>query len=941
MRIGCPCTVFVFLGMIAACFYSSNLAAFQWAIDKGGAYDLTPQTTYLEDSSNQIDSKTITELLDQFRPVDSQQGISFGYSDSSWWFRVEILAPNTSMNRWFLRIGFMQLDHIELYRLLSDKSDLELVWQGGDLYPSGGRLINDSAYLIPLDSSITEEPQTYLLRIKTEGSLILPLSLVSDLHYLESSNAASTVKGFLYGGIIFMLLYNAFLFLATRDISYIYYSLYLFSIFTILLQFNGTGFQYFWPNQVFFQNNGIAAVVDLMLVGIITFVQSLLETKRRIPRLHKFGLIILVVLLLDLLASLFMPMRYALQSSLILAAFSVIYNFVVAILIVRQGFSPARYYLAAWTAVLLSGLLFSVGTFGFVPMIPVIRYSLSIGVGMEVILLSLALANKINVLRDEKEWANVQLVKKRNQLSQLLEATKLMAQCNSKLSASSVALQQTRLVAPNLPMTDVFLYLRNKNGDAMVGYKLLDNECTVEQPIPFELESKEIERFLDLDSYKFEADRVYLSINSATKRLGIVELLFGSQSLNQNREDIEWTVLEGLIRSLAMVFEHLDSQEYERLSNIGAMAAAIVHDLKNPIGAIMGLSDLARDAQLIPAKREEYLEDINNEAKRLLALAQEVLEFSRGELKLEVKPQSCEAFFKSIRQSLSPLMQANHIEFHCDIYYQGTIFLDSERIRRVLFNLASNSVEAMKGADTKKPTFELLISEDANTLKILAKDNGPGIPKQIQATLFEPFTTHGKVHGTGLGMAIVKKVIDAHCGAIHFESEFEQGTQFTLTLPLTGAVETTVTSPSNREIGAPSQESDFSLIKRLERTPPLKVLVVDDNPVNQKILEKMLATLSIDCEVADNGQKGIEKAMQSKPDLILMDYEMPVMDGATAASKIRQDKELSDLSTLPIIALTGHDKSELEALKDGQIFNDYLEKPINKSQLIRCITKFA
>lgn len=941
MRIGCSCAVFIIFGMIAACLYSPNLAAFQRTIDKGGVFDLTPHTTYLEDPSNQINSTNITELLNQFQEVKSQKGISFGYSDSSWWFRVKVFAPNTSNNRWFIRIGFMQLDHIELYHLPSEHSDIELIWQGGDLYPSGGRLINDNAYLIPIKRNITEAPQTYLLRIKTEGSLMLPLSLVSDLHYLESSNAASTIKGFLYGGIIFMLLYNAFLFFATKDNSYIFYSLYLVSIFTILLQFNGTGFQYLWPNQVFFQNNGIAAVMNLMVVGIITFVHSLLEAKQRIPHIHKCGIVIMGAAALDLVVSLFMPMQYALQSSFILAATAVIYNFIVAILILRQGFSPARYYLAAWTAVLLSGLLFSAGAFGLIPMTPFVRWSLSIGVSIEVILLSLALANKINVLRDEKEWANGQLIKKRNQLAQLLEATKLMAQCNSKLEASAVALQQSKLVAPNLPMTDVFLYLRNKNGDAMVGYKLLDNERAIAQPIPFELESSETERFNDLENYKFESDRVYLSINSSTKRLGIVELFFGDQPLHQNREDIEWAVLEGLIRSLAMVFEHLDSQEYERLSNIGAMAAAIVHDLKNPIGAIMGLSDLARDVQLVPAKREEYLKGINQEAKRLLALAQEVLEFSRGELKLDIKPQSCNEFFSSIQQSLLPLMKANRIEFRCEVLYQGIIEVDSERIRRVLFNLATNSVEAMTGANTQNPQFELHISANNHMLTILTRDNGPGIPKQIQATLFEPFTTHGKIHGTGLGMAIVKKVINAHHGTIHFHSDPKQGTQFTLTLPITGQETIPPTASSPIEVNEPSELLESEYIRRIkEHTPPLKVLLVEDNPVNQKIIEKILTSLSIVCEIANNGQEGIEKARKWAPDLILMDYEMPIMDGVTAANIIRQNKEFSNLSRVPIIALSGHEKQELQALCENQTFSDSLEKPIDKSQLIRCLFQF-
>ncbi|MBL8021686.1 MAG: sensor histidine kinase [Leptospirales bacterium] len=216
--------------------------------------------------------------------------------------------------------------------------------------------------------------------------------------------------------------------------------------------------------------------------------------------------------------------------------------------------------------------------------------------------------------------------------------------------------------------------------------------------------------------------------------------------------------------------------EKEKMAAVGSMAAGIVHDFKNPVGVILGYAEYLKDESGISEEGREYLQTIEQEANRLSSMAQDILDYTRGSMTTESKIIDLGEFLSHAEKSLKPYFSEKGIHFEIRRKYDGQVRLDPERFLRVLINIAGNAADVL-GSDGR---FDVLVQKNGHLVFAL-QDNGPGIPESIQGTLFEPFVTHGKSHGTGLGMAITKSIVEAHGGTIRFETG--QGTTFFIEIP--------------------------------------------------------------------------------------------------------------------------------------------------------------
>ncbi|RYG70408.1 HAMP domain-containing histidine kinase, partial [bacterium] len=218
----------------------------------------------------------------------------------------------------------------------------------------------------------------------------------------------------------------------------------------------------------------------------------------------------------------------------------------------------------------------------------------------------------------------------------------------------------------------------------------------------------------------------------------------------------------------------------ERLTTIGRLLSAVIHDLKTPLTVISGYVQLMQAADA-PTKRQQHAEQILKQFDHIASMQREVLEFARGEKSVLVRRVYLQKFFGDVRAQLEHDLARHNVELVLDMADKGTARFDEGKLLRVVHNLARNAAEAMGDKGGK---FTIRVARDAklNEVVITFSDTGPGIPKEIEHRLFQSFVTTGKKGGTGLGLAITKKIAEEHGGTISVQSS-GRGAVFTLRLP--------------------------------------------------------------------------------------------------------------------------------------------------------------
>jgi two-component system chemotaxis response regulator CheY len=218
----------------------------------------------------------------------------------------------------------------------------------------------------------------------------------------------------------------------------------------------------------------------------------------------------------------------------------------------------------------------------------------------------------------------------------------------------------------------------------------------------------------------------------------------------------------------------------ERLSAIGGMISSLAHDLRNPMTAIKGYAGMFEDFDLPRDREKDCGRLIREECDRMSAMIEEVLEYSRGAgIRLSLTPVPIADLALQIHRSVEAGFQARRILFKTDLRYAGPVLVDLDRMKRAVLNIANNSLDAMDAGGA----FTFASSASGDAVEIALEDTGRGIPDDVQPRVFEPFFTFGKARGTGLGMAIARKIVEAHGGSIRLESQVGRGTRFILTLP--------------------------------------------------------------------------------------------------------------------------------------------------------------
>ncbi len=394
-----------------------------------------------------------------------------------------------------------------------------------------------------------------------------------------------------------------------------------------------------------------------------------------------------------------------------------------------------------------------------------------------------------------------------------------------------------------------------------------------------------------------------------------------------------------LRRSRKAELERIKAEESSRaktnfLSNMS-------HDIRTPMNAIIGYTNLARRNGVSQAEIQDFLLKIENSSKHLLALINDVLEMSRiesGKMELDAEPANITKVLDELRDMFLNQMQTKKINFVVDSsgVKNPYVSCDKHRLNRVLLNLTSNAYKFTPEGGTVSITLtEKNCVDKRGFYELRVKDSGIGMSADFAKTVFEPFTrertsTVSGIQGTGLGMAITKSIVDLMNGTIEVITAPNQGTEFILNieLPLVDKSEVKENIPAVEQV----KQMDFSA---------KKLLLVEDIEVNREIALMILEEFGFIVNYATNGKEAVDIISKSKPgdyDAILMDIQMPIMDGYEAAQAIRALKN-PVLANIPIIAMTANAFSEDVDRAKATGMNDHVAKPLDVPTMMETLQR--
>ncbi len=670
----------------------------------------------LEDKSNQL---TLDEVRhsDSFQPSKLQVP-NLGVSPSTFWIRFTI-KNSTSFNPLLLNLACPTLDTVIMYSLYSDGSTGTV--KMGEFESFDKRKYNHQDYIfdlnVPKDSILT-----VYLKIRSGDQMTAPLYVGTPKMIFEDNMQKDLMFGLFFGILLVMFFYNLFIYFTVRDNTYLFYCIYTFFEILNLGTLYGYTFRFLWPNSVWMANNSIYLMACFADITAILFLRSFLNTKHYLPRADK--VLIVLMSIFGLAALLVFAKQYGLsfgimQLNTMIASFYVLW---VTYKIYKKGYRPALWFLIAWSTLLVGAVTFVLKDFGVLPYTNLTSSTLILGSIIEVILLSFALADKINALRKEKDEMQAQA------MSALEENARIINEQNVILE-TKVTERTTELKASNEELNR-----------------------TLEELKEAEMQLVESEKMASLGQL---TAGIAHEINNPIN--------FVTSNVKPLKRDVEM-MIDMIAQVETITFEESSIEEKKKK----------IADLKEEL-----------DYDYLKTEIDYLLKGINEGSSRTAEIVKGLRIFSRldeDDLKKASVNEGLDSTIIIINNLLENRIEIKREYGNVPLVecYPGKL---NQVFLNIITN-AIHALK-LKIPDGPGGVITIRTTHDEDNVFISIHDNGTGMDENTKKKLFEPFFTTKEVgEGTGLGLSIAWNTMKKHNGTIIVNSTLGEGTEFIIELPI-------------------------------------------------------------------------------------------------------------------------------------------------------------
>lgn len=890
----------------------------------GAIRDLGGCLRYLEDPDQSLSIDQLRNLEAEAFTQHEAGVLNFGYTGSAYWTRFDLsthaLQGETD---WILELALPLVDSVELFLerdgMLVDQrqAGYQDNWEDRDL-----AVPNPTFRLkLPPDSRTR-----VFLRITNTNTFRLPITLWHPNEYIEKVSIDEAVRGVLLGAILAILAYNLFVAVSVRERSNIYYVLYLVGAAVFISTEQVHGVQLLDERPALLNKDYLHYQIILTWFFGLLMARSLLETRERSPDLDQVLRLCLYSVVLTFGLSIFMPYSVAMEWIVLDSILLSIILIVVSYLSWRYYNPAARAYFYAWTMALIGFGIYALTVMGYLPLNTFTTYAPQFGLTAQIILFSFALADRIKQVQGEAMAWN------RRALANLGRYQSLF---NNAIEGVFQMSPERKFVTANPAMAELLGYnssreLLDENPDVL-------ETCIADERlrrlVVEQLEARGTVKGIEARYFTREGEERWatISLHTAYDAEGMPVHLEGTcidateshQRLQIEREREQ----ERLEKELARNSAKAKSQFLANMS----------HEIRTPLAAIIGYGETLLDPDLDDREKRSSAETVVRSGRHLLELVNDILDHSKidaNKLDVDVVPVNLPELLDEVRAFFEPRAREKGLDFRivCEYPLPEQICTDPTRYRQIIINLCAN---ALKFTESGSISLVIRCDREAETLIARVVDTGIGMKPEQLERLFDPFAQGStaisrQYGGTGLGLSISRRLAELLGGDIRVTSTYGEGSEF----------EVSISTGGLQQVHFLRDASEFSQRRRaiaMVLAPRLsgRILCAEDNEVNRRLVSLLVARTGAELVHVANGAEALERVRREDFDLILMDIQMPVMNGRDATQAIRE----AGINT-PIIALTANVMAEDIAEYRMAGCNEHLAKPIDKQRFYEMLARY-